>query len=415
MSVEAEQARRRAARHGAAARHRPGRGAGRAGRVRSWQVVASPAETLQVPRDADGPPRSTRSSTRSPGTRRSASSSGCRAARRPRGGPAQAGPLVRRAAARADRAAGGAAGRAVHHRRGRTGADRRRRVARERREGIGRPRRGQRDAAVGARVAARRRGTPPTGRRPRDREREVTWHSVARLEVVPGFLALCRRGASPAGCTSSTPSSARPVGGRSRAPGRGRGRAGRVRPRRRRPARRARGRTGATRFRLAADEADLASRLQPGTYDLETGMDFDAAIEALRRRPRCAVGARFTVQEGLTVEQTSRGSTSSSMTYERRRLPGGARRAPRPAATGTGSSSCRTGSPNRPRPDAVMEPFEGLLSPQTYDVARTRRPRGPATDGRSADHDGHGRTRRNWQPLEERGLDPVRGARPGRA
>ena len=48
--------------------------------------------------------------------------------------------------------------------------------------------------------------------------------------------------------------------------------------------------TSAFRFRLAADEADLASQLQPGTFELETAMGVDPAIAALAAGPAGGVG-----------------------------------------------------------------------------------------------------------------------------
>jgi len=58
------------------------------------------------------------------------------------------------------------------------------------------------------------------------------------------------------------------------------------------------------RFRTAAEDAELAASLQPGLFELETGMAIDDAIEVLAAGPIAPPTIRFTVPEGLTVEQT---------------------------------------------------------------------------------------------------------------
>ena len=58
------------------------------------------------------------------------------------------------------------------------------------------------------------------------------------------------------------------------------------------------------RFRTAAEQADLTDRLQPGLFELETGMSHQEAVEVLAAGPVAPPTIRFTVPEGLTVAQT---------------------------------------------------------------------------------------------------------------
>jgi UPF0755 protein len=132
------------------------------------------------------------------------------------------------------------------------------------------------------------------------------------------------------------------------------------------------------RFRMAADDAGLASQLRPGTFELVTGMSNDEAIEVLAAGPTAAVGddLRFTVQEGLTVEQTlarldeqfdDHTAEDFRAVLDERTAAGGNEDGllqlpdwvPEPAEVG----------------DEVLEPYEGLLFPQTYDVRREATPR----------------------------------------
>jgi UPF0755 protein len=122
-------------------------------------------------------------------------------------------------------------------------------------------------------------------------------------------------------------------------------------------------------FLNAAEDADLPSKLRPGTYELETGMEPETAVEILLAGPTAGGDGRFTVQEGLPVEitlerlagqfedlevddfravldeRTEAGENADGVL----RLP---EWAPEPAEAG----------------EEVIEPYEGLLFPETYDV-----------------------------------------------
>jgi UPF0755 protein len=123
-------------------------------------------------------------------------------------------------------------------------------------------------------------------------------------------------------------------------------------------------------FLNAAEEGQLANRLQPGTFELETGMEPADAVEVFLAGPLSGGAGRFTVQEGLPVEvtlerlaaqfddhavedfravldeRTEAGENADGVL----RLP---EWAPEPAEAG----------------EEIIEPYEGLLFPETYEVA----------------------------------------------
>jgi UPF0755 protein len=125
----------------------------------------------------------------------------------------------------------------------------------------------------------------------------------------------------------------------------------------------------ATRFRSAAADAELDRRLQPGEYDLVTGMSPEEAVEVLLDGPARTAGVRFTIQEGLPVEVIlerldeqfdAYGEEEFRAVLDERLEAGGNEEgllqlpdwAPEPAEAG----------------DEIVEPFEGLLFPETYEV-----------------------------------------------
>jgi UPF0755 protein len=126
----------------------------------------------------------------------------------------------------------------------------------------------------------------------------------------------------------------------------------------------------AVRFRLAAEDAELSQTLQPGTFQFETGMSNEEAIEVLAAGPEAPPTLRFTVQEGLTVEQTlarladqfNDFSVSDFRDVLDARIEAGE------------NVSGGLQIPEWvPEPAEVVaddiEPFEGLLFPETYDIA----------------------------------------------
>ncbi len=124
------------------------------------------------------------------------------------------------------------------------------------------------------------------------------------------------------------------------------------------------------RFRITAEDEGLAQSLQPGTFEFETGMSNEEAIEVLFAGPLAPPTIRFTVQEGLTVEQTLQRLDDQFPDYSASdfrevlddRLE-----------AGENLPGVLTLPEWVPEPaeveDEQLEPFEGLLFPETYDVA----------------------------------------------
>ena len=130
------------------------------------------------------------------------------------------------------------------------------------------------------------------------------------------------------------------------------------------------------RFRLSAEDQGLAQALQPGFFEFETGMSNEEAIEILLAGPLAPPQIRFTVPEGLTVAQTLDRLAEQFDDHDvddfravldarieaGENQPGGLQIPewiPEPAGT----------------EDEDIEPFEGLLFPETYDVADDASPR----------------------------------------
>lgn len=112
-------------------------------------------------------------------------------------------------------------------------------------------------------------------------------------------------------------------------------------------------------FRLKARSRGLDRNLAAGTYDLRTGMSVDEAIDAFMDGPGAPDSIRFTIPEGLTVEETlARLADQTPHTVEDYRavLDAGDLELPEWAP------------PLESFPDTVDEPYEGLLYPETYEV-----------------------------------------------
>lgn len=115
-------------------------------------------------------------------------------------------------------------------------------------------------------------------------------------------------------------------------------------------------------FRLKARSAGLDTNLRAGTYEMETGMSVDQAIDLLLAGPASPVtaeGFRFTVPEGLTVEQilTRLGEQTPHSVEDYR------------AVLDAGELQLPDWVPDLSNlPEGVREPYEGLLFPETYEL-----------------------------------------------
>ncbi|MEX1178155.1 MAG: endolytic transglycosylase MltG [Nitriliruptor sp.] len=126
------------------------------------------------------------------------------------------------------------------------------------------------------------------------------------------------------------------------------------------------------RFRRDAGDADLASSLQPGTFELETGMGVAEAIEVLAAGPTVREGEdlRFTVQEGLTVEQTLARIDEQFEDISAEDLRAVLDERTEAGANADGVLQLPEWVPEpAERSEEVVEPYEGLLFPQTYAVS----------------------------------------------
>ena len=135
------------------------------------------------------------------------------------------------------------------------------------------------------------------------------------------------------------------------------------------------------RFRTAAEAVELERTLQPGLFELQTGMTPEDAAAVLAAGPLAPPSIRFTVPEGLTVVQTlerlaeqfpAHDEAAFAAVLEDRRAVdlededvsfAGLLRLPEWVPDPAGLEDDR------------LEGFEGLLWPQTYEVADTATPR----------------------------------------
>jgi UPF0755 protein len=145
-------------------------------------------------------------------------------------------------------------------------------------------------------------------------------------------------------------------------------------------------------------EREVATRrvsglLKAGSYELETGMDMDALIDALIEGPGGSGVYRITVIEGLSVDQTL-DSLSRQTGYALEELAG-------PLLDGSVVSKFVD------TPAASLQAWEGLLFPDTYEVADAAE---PATILQLlADTAAERIDSVDWSVLEDRGLTAYEG------
>ena len=117
-------------------------------------------------------------------------------------------------------------------------------------------------------------------------------------------------------------------------------------------------------FRIVARTRGVGGSFAAGTYELETGMSVDEALEALGAGPVQPDTIRITIAEGLTVTQTlARMADQSPYTVEEYRQVLDAARQDRQA----GPLRLPEWVPPSSEFAPELELFEGLLFPQTYE------------------------------------------------
>jgi UPF0755 protein len=128
-------------------------------------------------------------------------------------------------------------------------------------------------------------------------------------------------------------------------------------------------------FRLAAADEGLDRTMQPGRYEFETGMEIDDAVGVLAAGPLAPLTIRFTVPEGLTVAQTldRLAEQFPAFTAADFRAVLDARTAA--GENGGGNLVLPDWVPEPAETDPGIEPYEGLLFPETYDVNDDASPR----------------------------------------
>jgi UPF0755 protein len=128
-------------------------------------------------------------------------------------------------------------------------------------------------------------------------------------------------------------------------------------------------------FLNAAEDADLAQRLQPGLFELETGMEYDQAVAVLLAGPVGGGAGRFTVQEGLPVEVTLERLAAQ---FEDHDVADFRAVLDERTAAGENADGVLQLPDWVPEPaeagDEVIEPYEGVLFPETYEVASDATP-----------------------------------------
>ncbi len=130
------------------------------------------------------------------------------------------------------------------------------------------------------------------------------------------------------------------------------------------------------RFRTAAEDAELDAVLQPGQFELETGMSHEEAVAVLAAGPLAPPSIVFTVPEGLTVAQTLERLAEQFPAHEVEDYEEvlEARRAvdlEDEDVSFAGLLRIPEWVPDPAGVDPELEAFEGLLWPQTYEVEDT--------------------------------------------
>lgn len=122
-------------------------------------------------------------------------------------------------------------------------------------------------------------------------------------------------------------------------------------------------------FRLVARSRSLDANLAAGTYELETGMSVDEAIDALLGGPQLPEAMRFTVPEGLSVELTLETLDEQFPQYSQEDFRAVLDERINAGGNADGVLQLPGWVPDlQSFPAEVRYPFEGLLFPETYEV-----------------------------------------------
>lgn len=118
-------------------------------------------------------------------------------------------------------------------------------------------------------------------------------------------------------------------------------------------------------FRLKARSRGLDRNLAAGTYELETGMSVDEAIDAFLSGPQAPESMSFTIPEGFTVEQII-GRLAEATPYSADEYR---------AVLESGELQLPDWVPPLDSfPAGVDQPYEGLFFPDTYEVRKDATP-----------------------------------------
>ncbi len=125
--------------------------------------------------------------------------------------------------------------------------------------------------------------------------------------------------------------------------------------------------SSSVRFLLAAQEAGLETTLQPGVYELHTGMSNQEVIAIISEGPPPPETTWFTVQEGLDVELTL-ARLAAQFPYDADDFRAVLDERAEAGANGDGLLRLPDFVPEPAEVSERYEPYEGVLFPETYEV-----------------------------------------------
>lgn len=133
--------------------------------------------------------------------------------------------------------------------------------------------------------------------------------------------------------------------------------------------------SSAVRFRLAANDASLDQRMMPGNYEFMTGMSNAEVIQILSTPPPPPETSWFTVPEGFSVELTLERLARDFDHYSVEDFRAVLDARVEAGENGEGLLHLPDWVSEPGEVDDGIEPFEGLLFPETYEVLADASPR----------------------------------------